>query len=257
MYLSDNIHAVKDNSFGIVRDVVRTFFEYGWNEGEAAHRFIGEMVQRKTGDPDTTFYELYKRFGIELCVVATNLTTVTKDERMMISLCVAFYSHTNELSSFSYVHTDTHYLTFPPSFFFFPLSYTHTHTQVMPAYFHAKTTPLTPIRDALRCTMSIPLFMKPWTGHSIYGGGSNFFVDGGLSSNFPLHVYDGFYLSMKKEDQWQNHCDFGENENTLGSLHAFRFGGMDGRVNEKTVGFSLADPIEPVVVPRDADTSQR
>lgn len=103
---------IQDNSFGIVQDTVRTFFEYGWNAGKEAHSFIGDMVKRKSGDPDLSFLALYKRFNIELCVVASNLT------------------------------------------------------RACPAYFHVKTTPYVPIRDALRATMSIPLFLKPWTGHT-------------------------------------------------------------------------------------------
>jgi len=57
-----------------------------------------------------------------------------------------------------------------------------THTEVH--YFSVHTTPAMPLRDAVRISMSIPLFFEPVTLED------HIFVDGGVTDNFPLSVFD-------------------------------------------------------------------
>ncbi|XP_052071478.1 uncharacterized protein LOC127709846 [Mytilus californianus] len=65
-------------------------------------------------------------------------------------------------------------------------------------YCHVKTTPNMPIRLAVRMSMSIPGMFKATT-YTI-NGETNTYVDGGLLCNYPLHCFDGWWLSMKPED---------------------------------------------------------
>jgi hypothetical protein len=42
--------------------------------GDRLHKFIGGTIEARTGDPDTTFKELYDDAGVELCCVVCNIT---------------------------------------------------------------------------------------------------------------------------------------------------------------------------------------
>jgi len=57
-----------------------------------------------------------------------------------------------------------------------------THLEVH--YFSPHTTPTMSVRDAVRISMSIPLFFEPIIL------GDHIFVDGGVTDNFPLSVFD-------------------------------------------------------------------
>ncbi|XP_077977071.1 uncharacterized protein LOC144432681 [Glandiceps talaboti] len=65
-------------------------------------------------------------------------------------------------------------------------------------YCHIKTTPDLPIRWAIRMSTAIPGFYEPVK----YPNGKNIdmYVDGGLLVNYPVHCFDGWWLSMKPED---------------------------------------------------------
>ncbi|XP_071955975.1 uncharacterized protein [Antedon mediterranea] len=65
-------------------------------------------------------------------------------------------------------------------------------------YCHVKTTPDMPIIVALRMSMSLPALLcavkyKLRDHEDVY-------VDGGLLCNYPIHVYDGWWLSMEEEN---------------------------------------------------------
>ena len=47
---------------------------FGFSSGDKAHEFLGEMIERKCGNPDLTFKELYELYGVEFCVVVTNMS---------------------------------------------------------------------------------------------------------------------------------------------------------------------------------------
>ncbi|XP_071136382.1 uncharacterized protein [Mytilus edulis] len=67
-------------------------------------------------------------------------------------------------------------------------------------YCHVKTTPNMPIRLAVRMSMSIPGMFQA-TNYT-ENGETNTYVDGGVLCNFPIHCYDGWWLSMRQGDNF-------------------------------------------------------
>ncbi|CAH1250206.1 Hypp8813 [Branchiostoma lanceolatum] len=63
------------------------------------------------------------------------------------------------------------------------------------SYFHVKTTPVLRVREAVRMSMSIPVVFQPYELQNLFT-----YIDGGLAANFPLYAFDGWYLSMGKDD---------------------------------------------------------
>ncbi len=49
-----------DDKFGIIRDAVNFFDDYGLCPGDFASKFLGELVEKKTGNIDYTIEQLYK-----------------------------------------------------------------------------------------------------------------------------------------------------------------------------------------------------
>ncbi|XP_077988444.1 uncharacterized protein LOC144442945 [Glandiceps talaboti] len=103
--------------------------------------------------------------------------------------------------------------------------------QMVAEYCHVKTTPDMPIRLAVRMTVSIPGMYEPVRYYN--GANVDMYVDGGLLVNYPIHCFDGWWLSMKSEDGflrrlselralsrlWAKKARFGEyNNKTLGIL---------------------------------------
>ncbi|CAG5135984.1 unnamed protein product, partial [Candidula unifasciata] len=109
--------------------------------------------------------------------------------------------------------------------------------QMRSEYCHPKTTPDMTIREALRMTISIPgIFMARF--YDNYGQRDTY-VDGGVLCNYPIHCFDGWYLSMEKDDAFllrmQNLRELPRTcsvKNTFDSL------------NIKTLGFLLYDDTE-------------
>ncbi|XP_071798397.1 uncharacterized protein [Asterias amurensis] len=103
-------------------------------------------------------------------------------------------------------------------------------------YFHFKTTPDMPIYLAARASSSVPGLLKPvkWN--------KGVFVDGGVLCNYPLHVFDGWYLSMEEGDQFlKRFSDLAKVSEKWTT--AERFGEP---VNQKTLGvmtYSASDPV--------------
>lgn len=67
-------------------------------------------------------------------------------------------------------------------------------------YLHPKTTPDMPIRDALRMSMALPGIFAP-IRYDVFGQ-TDTLVDGGLFCNYPIHCFDGWYLSMEQMDSF-------------------------------------------------------
>lgn len=57
--------------------------------------------------------------------------------------------------------------------------------------FNTHTTPDTPVADAVRMSISIPLYFTPLRHDGRRFGEGNLFVDGGLFNNYPIHLFDG------------------------------------------------------------------
>ncbi|XP_066266045.1 uncharacterized protein [Branchiostoma lanceolatum] len=62
------------------------------------------------------------------------------------------------------------------------------------SYFHVKTTPVLRVREAVRMSMSIPLVFQPFEAID------SSYIDGSTNANYPIYAFDGWYLSMDKED---------------------------------------------------------
>ncbi|CAH1248382.1 Hypp8116 [Branchiostoma lanceolatum] len=106
-------------------------------------------------------------------------------------------------------------------------------------YFHVKTTPMMKIQDAVRMSMSIPVVFKPYEGVPGFT-----FIDGGLAANYPLWAFDGWYLSMEKEDIFQERLklidgDVEKGEKIRRMFHPeYRKERFDTR-NDKTLGILM------------------
>ena len=58
------------------------------------------------------------------------------------------------------------------------------------AVFSAETTPDFPVADAVRMSISIPLFFEVIRFNGEQMGEGDYFVDGGILMNYPLHIFD-------------------------------------------------------------------
>ncbi|KAK0061354.1 hypothetical protein Bpfe_009160 [Biomphalaria pfeifferi] len=97
-------------------------------------------------------------------------------------------------------------------------------------YCHVKTTPDMPIRKALRMTIGIPgLFSAIFHGDH---GQMDTYVDGGVLCNYPIHAFDGWYLSMSPEDAFLKQITSLDN---IADIMLKRF----DKVNDKSLGFIL------------------
>ena len=77
-------------------------------------------------------------------------------------------------------------------------------TRMVTEYCHPKTTPDMPVRLAVGMSMSLPVLMQPYKIVRAIGSGlwdeTDYYTDGGLLCNYPLHAFDGWWLDMKPEN---------------------------------------------------------
>ena len=136
----------EDGSFWPV-NVLRIFNRYGWFKGNFFKRWIGDMIEQKTGNRNTTFADI-SQLGIEngfrqVFMVGTNLST-----------------------RFSEIYS-------------------------------AEQTPAMRLADAVRISMSIPLFFK-----AVRDERKDVLVDGGVLDNYPIKLFDrAKYLSGMDREQ--------------------------------------------------------
>jgi arachidonate 5-lipoxygenase len=75
-------------------------------------------------------------------------------------------------------------------------------TRMATEYCHPKTTPDMPVRLAVGMSMSLPVLMVPYrvvrAGKSI----ADLYTDGGLLCNYPVHAFDGWWLSLARDDTY-------------------------------------------------------
>lgn len=68
-------HKFKDDDFGVIRDSVRLFEEYGIYKGDFFYDWISGLIEQKIGDPEITFAELAViDERMDLYLTGTNLT---------------------------------------------------------------------------------------------------------------------------------------------------------------------------------------
>jgi NTE family protein len=130
-----NFRRFLDDSWGIVRDTNRLITEFGWYKGDFFRTWIGEIIEAKTGNSESTFLEVDS----------------LKKERNFRDL---YFIGTNLSTGFGEV-----------------LSFEHT--------------PRMCVADAVRISMSIPLFFS--AKRSMRG---DVYVDGGVVDNYPVKLFD-------------------------------------------------------------------
>ncbi len=136
-----NFKKFMDGSFGVLRDINRLTTEYGWYKGDYFRKWIGNLIAKKTGKPDTTFAQAMDQ----------------KDAKGFRDM---YFMGTNLSTHFAEV-------------------FSHEHT------------PRVCIADAVRISMSIPLFFA--ARRSPRG---DIYVDGGVLDNYPVKLFDRLrYLS--------------------------------------------------------------
>ncbi|WP_309137867.1 patatin-like phospholipase family protein [Paenibacillus sp. SC116] len=74
-----DLRKFQDDSWGALRDTARMLTEYGWYKGDIFRKWIGDLVQAKTGSKDSTFEDIWnlkqdKGFR-DLFLIGTNLST--------------------------------------------------------------------------------------------------------------------------------------------------------------------------------------
>jgi len=128
-----DFNSFMDDSWGIVRDGKRLLEEFGWYKGDFFRDWIGNLLERKTGNRHATFGDIQRssRNFKEIYFLGTNLSTGFSEV-------------------FSYEHT-----------------------------------PRMCVADAVRISMSIPLFFA--AKRSLRG---DLYVDGGVLQNYPIKLFD-------------------------------------------------------------------
>ncbi|XP_072179358.1 uncharacterized protein [Diadema setosum] len=108
-------------------------------------------------------------------------------------------------------------------------------------YCHVKTVPNMPIRTAVRMSLAIPgLFGAVRSRQS---GSSDYYVDGGVLCNYPIHAFDGWWLSMDPEDSMLRRlCPLEDIGRLWDKKERF------GTKNPKTIGLLLYSSDEPDIM---------
>lgn len=114
-------------------------------------------------------------------------------------------------------------------------------TRMCTEYCHPKTTPDMPVRLAVGMSMSLPVLMVPYriVRNKAVNGPADLYTDGGLLCNFPVHAFDGWWLSLSREDTFLQRLRPLERVSEL--IHdAVRFRPR----NPRTLGFTVFDDLE-------------
>lgn len=143
------IQKFNDGQFFFIGGLARLNKNYGWYRGNAFMKWVGKVIEEKTGNADITFEELNKRGFKKLYVTGTSL------------------NH-QELLIFSH---DTY--------------------------------PKMKVKDAVRISMSIPLYFEAVIVDSIgnvisrknFQPQHDLVVDGGFTGNFPITIFDSTHVA--------------------------------------------------------------
>lgn len=68
-----DFNSFKDDSWGVVFDIVRLFTQYGIYKGDAFFKWFSGLLEKKTGKADITFKEVYERYGRTLVITGSCL----------------------------------------------------------------------------------------------------------------------------------------------------------------------------------------
>ncbi|XP_021371581.1 uncharacterized protein LOC110462082 isoform X2 [Mizuhopecten yessoensis] len=79
-FLSQDLNTILlDHKWGILSLLPSLRKDFGWNPGNRFSNWLGGVLAKIMGDPDVTFAQLYKKRGVELCVVVTNVSRMTEE----------------------------------------------------------------------------------------------------------------------------------------------------------------------------------
>uniref|UniRef100_A0A8W8MC69 PNPLA domain-containing protein n=1 Tax=Magallana gigas TaxID=29159 RepID=A0A8W8MC69_MAGGI len=172
---------VLDAKCGILSLLPNLLTRYEWHPGNRFYNWFGELLEKKMGNKDVTFDEHYRKTGLELCIIVTNVNLMREE------------------------------------------------------YCHVKTTPSMSIRTAVRMSIALPGLVQPT--HYTCNGETNTYVDGGLICNYPIHCYDGWWLSMDSKDSFLEKLKpLDDLQNLLDQRQRFA---LDQKDQAKTLGFVL------------------
>ncbi|XP_035685306.1 uncharacterized protein LOC118421908 [Branchiostoma floridae] len=121
-------------------------------------------------------------------------------------------------------------------------------------YSHVKTSPLLEIREAVRMSMSIPVVFEAYKPPVGQLGPPARHVDGGVSANYPIYCFEGWWLSMEEQNTFANRLDglngwdLAKNFRPDVSREHFRVEGSPHEqkaIREKTLGSCLFTDTQP------------
>ena len=185
-----NFNNFLDDSWGVLRDSRRLVKEFGWYKGDFFRGWIAELIGRKTGNPEATFYDLQmqkeaKGFK-DLYFIGTNLSTGFAE----------VFSH--------------------------------------------ERTPRFCVADAVRISMSIPLFFAAKRGFR-----DDVYVDGGVLDNYPIKLFDRAHYVSRHSLRTPYYEEHNARLRAVGKAVTSEY-----VFNQETLGFRL-DSAKEIAVFRD------
>ncbi len=145
------VQKFNDGKFFFIGGIARLNRNYGWYRGKRFSKWLEELIEAKTGNPDITFAELHAKGFKDLYVTGTSLN----NQRLIV---------------------------------FSRMSY-----------------PGMKVRDAVRISMSIPLYFEALiidsAGHVVSRRDArpyhDIVVDGGFTGNFPITIFDSVSTNQR------------------------------------------------------------
>ena len=160
-----NFEDFKDDSWGVVLDAYRFFNQYGIYKGDKFLDWFKALVKAKTGDENTTFKQVYEKYGIELLITGTCLNRAS-----------TYYFHHEKWPDMPIALAVRISMSIPLVFKAIKL--------------HTKEPKLTEDGNV----------EKDKDGNVVMVEKEDVMVDGGLLNNYPIWVFDGNTLGDIDED---------------------------------------------------------
>lgn len=179
IYSTLDFSKFKDDYWGILRDIDLLIHKYGFYKGDVLYQFIKDVIKYKTNNENITFEELKALQGIH------------QFKDLYIVGTRLFY--TEGVASYETV------------------------------IFSHETTPKTRLADAIRVSISIPFFFAamrlkkmPDGSYIVNEKEGHVFVDGGLTNNYPIRIFDKIKYSDDFFDLKEDPDRYNFNRETLG-----------------------------------------
>jgi arachidonate 5-lipoxygenase len=212
----------------LVKRYLGTKNHYGIHSGKWMVELCRYVCFEVTGNAGLTFRQLYAFNGRELCITGSRKRgVVVVVGPVLPQFMFAFTVRTWFLRQLYYLL---------PSFAVPCLHPSATNVSCMAEeYFHVKTAPDMRITDAVRMSVALPVLVQPVD----YKG--SIYVDGGLLCNYPVHAFDGWWLSLEPGKSRLFRLSKLDEASSF-SIHSNKFG---THPNEKTLGFTIFSSNEP------------